>query len=364
MSKKYDLAVFIGRFQPFHRGHQMVIEEALEIANKVAIIIGSSNAPRSTRNPFTYEERVDMINDAFSDDEADRLYFAPVEDTLYNDQLWVKNVQDAVKNIQDQTYGGWAPAAKTTLFGRKKDHTSYYLNLFPQWSNEGISDHAPSVTIPRDATSIREDYFKYYMSSTSYWLKNRRGDWVETIHALPESTINFLEKFAHTDDFNDLVEEYRFIKRYKESWAQAPFPPTFVTVDAVVVQSGHLLLVKRKAKPGQGLWALPGGFLNQEETIQTGIIRELKEETKIKVPEPVLRGSIVDVSVFDAPHRSTRGRTITHAGLISLKAADQLPKVKRSDDAEDARWFPLTDVKRNMMYEDHYDIILNMVAKL
>jgi bifunctional NMN adenylyltransferase/nudix hydrolase len=80
------------------------------------------------------------------------------------------------------------------------------------------------------------------------------------------------------------------IEKYKESWKAAPFPPTFVTVDAVVVQSGHVLLVKRKAMPGAGLWALPGGFLNQEETLLDGAIRELKEETKIKVPVPVLKG--------------------------------------------------------------------------
>jgi bifunctional NMN adenylyltransferase/nudix hydrolase len=146
------------------------------------------------------------------------------------------------------------------------------------------------------------------------------------------------------------------VKKYKEAWKAAPFPPTFMTVDAVVVQSGHILLVKRGDMPGKGLWALPGGFLNQEETMLDGAIRELKEETKIKVPVPVLKGSIKESKTFDAPNRSSRGRTITQAFLIDL-GVGELPKVKGSDDAEKAFWVPFNQVKQEKMFEDHHAII-------
>jgi bifunctional NMN adenylyltransferase/nudix hydrolase len=149
------------------------------------------------------------------------------------------------------------------------------------------------------------------------------------------------------------------IEKYKEAWKAAPFPPTFMTVDAVVVQSGHILLVKRGDMPGKGLWALPGGFLNQGETMLDGAIRELKEETKIKVPVPVLKGSIKDSKTFDAPHRSQRGRTITQAFYIDLGFDERLPKVKGSDDAEKAFWVPLNEVvaQRDKFFEDHFHII-------
>ena len=153
-----------------------------------------------------------------------------------------------------------------------------------------------------------------------------------------------------------LRAEYQMIKKYKEAWKAAPFPPTFMTVDAVVVQSGHILLVKRGDMPGKGLWALPGGFLNQEETMLDGAIRELKEETKIKVPVPVLKGSIKGSKTFDAPNRSSRGRTITQAFFIDLGVGD-LPKVKGSDDAEKAFWVPFNKVKQEKMFEDHFAII-------
>jgi bifunctional NMN adenylyltransferase/nudix hydrolase len=58
--------------------------------------------------------------------------------------------------------------------------------------------------------------------------------------------------------FAQLKAEAEFIAGYRKAWS-APYPVTFVTVDAVVVHSGHLLLVRRRSEPGRGLWALPGG---------------------------------------------------------------------------------------------------------
>jgi bifunctional NMN adenylyltransferase/nudix hydrolase len=123
-----------------------------------------------------------------------------------------------------------------------------------------------------------------------------------------------------------------------------------------VIQSGHILLIQRDAAPGEGLWALPGGFLEQKEYIEDGVFRELREETKLKVPLPVLKGSVKKTHVFDKPDRSLRGRTITHAYLIEL-APGKLPPVKGSDDARRAKWVPIAALDRKVMFEDHYHII-------
>jgi bifunctional NMN adenylyltransferase/nudix hydrolase len=107
--------------------------------------------------------------------------------------------------------------------------------------------------------------------------------------------------------------------------------------------------------------ALPGGFLDANERLKTAVIRELREETRIKVPAPVLLGSITKTEVFDDPHRSARGRTVTHAYLIELKG-EKLPKVKGGDDASKAFWVPFADVKPEQMFEDHFHIIQAMVG--
>ncbi len=61
----------------------------------------------------------------------------------------------------------------------------------------------------------------------------------------------------------NVVAALTFIERYRAAWKDAPYPPTFVTTDAVVVHSGHLPLACLRAEPGKGLWALPGGFMSR-----------------------------------------------------------------------------------------------------
>jgi bifunctional NMN adenylyltransferase/nudix hydrolase len=106
------------------------------------------------------------------------------------------------------------------------------------------------------------------------------------------------------------------------------------------------------------LWALPGGYVNAntDKSVEDAAIRELREETLIKVPAPVLRGNIKDSRVFDAIDRSPRGRIITHAFKIVLPDGE-LPRVKGSDDAEKARWVPIAEVCSDECFEDHYEMV-------
>jgi bifunctional NMN adenylyltransferase/nudix hydrolase len=170
--------------------------------------------------------------------------------------------------------------------------------------------------------------------------------------------------FSSTDEYELLVDEYDFMRTYKKQWQEVPYPVIFTTTDAVVVQSGHILLVKRRSAPGCGLWALPGGFLKYDQPILDSMIRELREETKLRVPERILEGSIKAREVFDAPQRSLRGRTVTHAFYIQLPAG-KLSKVKGSSDASSAKWFPL-DEAFNMgenLFEDHLFIIKHFLGE-
>jgi bifunctional NMN adenylyltransferase/nudix hydrolase len=117
-------------------------------------------------------------------------------------------------------------------------------------------------------------------------------------------------------------------------------------------------MIRRRAEPGKGLLALPGGFLDAltDKSLEDAMIREVREETQLKVPAPVLRGNIVEAKVFDAIERSTRGRTITHAFHIKLPNGE-LPKVKGGSDATSAKWIPISKINPSECYEDHYEII-------
>jgi len=358
MSRNHDLAVFIGRFSPFHVGHHHVISQALQQADNVLVLVGSARSPRSYRVPFTFQERRDMIEGSFPREQRERIRVLPLEDSTYNDSRWIQNVQTLV--AQGAAMCGLDPAtAGVTLVGHSRDNTSYYLKLFPQW-------HSTEVPSFRDisGTNIRNSYFS---NMGHMWIRDadghRAGDLPQDAVVTPHVQ-RFLSIFLDTPGYKLIRDEYEFVLKYKASWAAAPYAPTFVTVDAIVVQSGHVLLVRRGAMPGKGQWVLPGGFINQNERIRDAVIRELREETQIKVPDPVLRGSIVAQDVFDDPNRSSRGRTITHAFLIKLRDDTSLPKVKGSDDADKAKWVAVSDLKPEDFFEDHWHIIQNMIARI
>lgn len=346
--RQYDLAVFIGRMQPLHNGHIRNIKHALSVADHVLVITGSANQPRTPKNPFTAQERSDMITGIFP---TDRVSVVGVED-YYPDALWLKNVQ-TVAHTHLINLGFEIFESNVAILGHKKDHTSFYLEQFPTWDFIEIG-HRVRANGERilDASVIREHYFA--------------GEFEAIVPDVPVEVLAFLDKFAKSINYKVLIEEQDYIKRYHKEWEPAPYPPTFVTTDAIVIQSGHVLLVKRRVAPGKGLWALPGGFVNQYERLEDGVIRELREETKLKIAARTLKSNIKHFEVFDAPNRSLRGRTITNAYLIDLGTAPKLPKVKGDDDAEEARWFPLdiVDAMGSVLFEDHKSIIQTMSAKM
>lgn len=342
MSKKYDTLVFIGRFQPIHNAHIEIIRRATELARQIVIIVGSANQPRTYKNPFTSHERELLIGNAVArvGNSDCSIRIEHNQDTIYNDQAWAVRVQSLVNKHT-------AGLPKTGIIGHSKDETSFYLKMFPQWEHEEVE-----LIEPLNATDIRDLYFRKDVNLR--FLQN----------VVPSATFKFLENFANTEDYRQIIREREFIAAYKKQFESLPYPPVFMTVDAVVMQAGHVLMIRRRSEPGKGLWALPGGFLNAntDRSLKDAMIRELREETGIKVPAPVIAGSIVRSKVFDAIDRSARGRTITEAFFVCLGATGELPKVKGQDDADKARWVPIAEIKSEECFEDHYEIIQHFLG--
>jgi bifunctional NMN adenylyltransferase/nudix hydrolase len=338
MSKKYDTLVLIGRFQPFHNAHLEIVKRATALCDKLIIVVGSSRQPRTYKNPFSFEERARMIREATMGLSL-QISIEPNIDTIYNDQAWAVRVQQIVAQ---HTKSG----ERVGIIGHKKDDSSFYLDMFPQWGYEDVE-----LVEFLSAVDVRDLYFKWTFNSN--FIKN----------VVPDSTYESLMAFRKTEEFAQIVREREFIAEHNKQYAGLRYPPIFSTADAVVICSGHVLMIKRRAEPGRGLWALPGGYVNAntDKSVEDAAIRELREETQIKVPAPVLRGSIVRSRVFDAIGRSPRGRIITHAFHIQLPDGE-LPRVKGSDDAEKARWVPIAEVQSEQCFEDHYEILQHFLG--
>lgn len=355
MTKQYDALVFCGRFQPFHLGHKAVIDRALELADEVIVVVGSSFQPRSTKNPFTFEERKAMIDAVYGNEsnyagaqgriKTPRVKVVPVMDYPYDDNAWVKVTQHVVNGALSTVWSDYPP--KVGLIGHSKDSSSYYLNIFPQWRNHVEVENVGAI----NATDIREDLFsnsKLFMSADK----------------MPKEALQQMsQSLLKGSWWPELKQEYEQIQNYKQSWASAPYAPTFVTTDAVITQSGYVLLVKRGGFPYKGCWALPGGYLDKGQFVEDNMIKELREETCIKVPAKVLKGSIRNRKIFDHPDRDPRGRTITHAFHIDLGfPSEKLPRVRGADDAVHAEWVPLSEVRSETIAFDHFHIIKSFIS--
>ena len=333
----FDYLVFIGRFQPFHVGHLAVIQTALAQSKQVILLIGSAKQARSTRNVFIFDERVQMVLSAFNLDDAARIHCVPLVDVLYNDTRWVKSVEQAVQSVT-----GDNPSLKIGLVGHYKDRSSYYLSLFPDWEPVSVPSYCGI-----SATPIRDAYLLGHLP---------------TLDIVPVSTLTVLQTFMQSVEYQKLQEEAHYIVEYKKSWASTPYPPTFVTVDAVVVHSNHVLLIERGGLPGRGLYALPGGFLDPDETLFNACLRELREETNVSLSDADWRAAYQSQQTFDEPNRSVRGRSITQGFYFRLDDALPLPQVLGGDDAKRAFWVPLSEVRSELMFEDHYAIIQELAV--
>ena len=135
------------------------------------------------------------------------------------------------------------------------------------------------------------------------------------------------------------------------------YPRAAQTADAVVFcrESGEweLLLIRRGDEPYKGCWALPGGFMNMDETFEDCARRELEEETTMKVD------GLRFVGLYDDPDRDPRGRVVTAAFLAFI---DRKPHVVGSDDAAEARWWKLTELPP--LAFDHHKVIAAAVKML
>ena len=336
--KNYDLVVFIGRFQPFHNSHLKTIKMACGFADNILVVVGSAFQPSTFKNPFRTQTVCDFVKDSTKD--LDSFIHVIGQEDIYGDVLWCKSVQEKAKDCL-VSLGKDPGDAKVGIIGCDKDDTTYYLKMFPQWD---------WIEVPifenLSATKIRELYF----------VEEPNLNFIQGV--LPELVLKHLDLSTNTGWHNQIVKERRVTENYKSKFAGLPYDPVFVTVDAVVFQSGHVLMVERKECPGEGLIALPGGFLNAatDKSLEDAMIRELREETRLKVPSPVLKGSVKKTHVFDTIDRSSRGRTITHAFNIVLPDGE-LPKVKGQSDAKRAFWRPLSEVRSEDCFEDHYQII-------
>ena len=128
------------------------------------------------------------------------------------------------------------------------------------------------------------------------------------------------------------------------------YPRPALTADVAVLRLEgipEILLVERRDSPFAGMWALPGGFMEIEESLEEAARRELMEETGIKA------GELIRYDTYDKPGRDPRGRTVTQVFVMIWK--ETMGKPMADSDANAVKWFDLTRLPQ--LAFDHAKII-------
>lgn len=136
-------------------------------------------------------------------------------------------------------------------------------------------------------------------------------------------------------------------------------PKISLTVDGVVfgydpTPKVSVLLVKRKYDPYKDLWAIPGGFVEQNESLEEAVYRELQEETGVKI------SYLEQLYTFGTPDRDPRGRVVSVA-YFGLVKPDSF-KVEAASDAKDVRWFDIKELPK--LAFDHTTVLDIAIQRL
>lgn len=334
---RFEWAVCIGRFQLFHDAQLALLREALALAPRVAVLVGSAHQARSPRNPFTYEERVEAIRLALPEDQRARVSFLPLRDA-YDQERWVQQARAAVARLTGSAN------ARVVLVGHRKDPTSDYLDDFAGW--------------PVHDVGRQGEVHGKALRAVLYTAGSLDVALAALASQVPASMLDFLRSWGQLPFLARLREEWAELAEEHDKWAGSPYPPVFVTVDALVRIDDEILLIRRGRAPGKGLLALPGGFIEQRETTYQSAVRELQEETGFELLPSEMRHALKGMRVFDHPDRSQRGRVITHAFYFDL--GERLrPEIAGSDDAAEARWVKIADLPslEEQFHDDHFHIL-------
>lgn len=247
--------LFLGRFQPFHNGHLSALKRAEQECGSVIVAVGSAQYGYYGDNPLTGSERMELISSVLRREISKPFYVVPVEDIQCYPR-YVSHIESLVPKF-DVVYTG--NEIVRSLFAEK----GYEV----RW----LDRQDISATMIRDRIVAGQPWDHLVPSEVSNFI---RGNGIEA--------------------------------RIKESYHvrdQRKMPT--LTVDAIIEYQGGIVLIERGHSPFKGKWALPGGHLVYNESLEDAVRCEVMEETGLILTD------LRQLGAYSYPQRDPRGHYVS-----------------------------------------------------
>lgn len=336
MPNSKQTVIFIkGTFQFLDEPHVSSIISAISECDYAVFAIEEADRPTSIYDPFNYAQRIAIILETLKDvKHVDKIEFTPIKTQGYDTEALQESVVKAVLAEID-----FLEEAHNTSF-------DYKLAGF----NDDIISALPAGTTAMKADVNLPDRFEEIKLIERYL---EEGSCLEPVAP-------FLMRFRNSHSYESLQKELMNKRAINAQYGTGPFH----TADAVCLYNGKVLVIHRGNSPFKDMMALPGGMVDAGENFQDASIRELIEETEISVngrrlTEDEIRNCIArdEPLTVDHPLRDPRGHYIAHAVVFDFSHYDSIPMVYGADDALDASWHDIGDLRPRRMAFDHFAIL-------
>ena len=372
--------VYIGRFQPFHKGHKAIVDLTVKMmkpGDTFTIIIGSADQQETERNPLSASQRKEMLSTEL---EGYPVTILTINDSPYNYDLWIECL--CAKML------GFKSATHDDFLEKQEDFIKGFSNICIV-GMENVEEYIDRIT--KYYTYAPTEHFNLGINSHIF----SELDTQASVHGSSIRTLACLEDRDHLENFysviKDLVDEKvlaylktvnfplivynAYIKgiNYAASTG-CKYNSCFMTVDNIVFDKflDQVLLIKRK---DNGKLAIPGGFAEPYMNMKDNALRELEEETSITAK--MLKDAFVKIdelepTLIDAPYRDPRSShkcNFVSAVYVWQSRVDALknfiPYIKAGDDAVDTVWLSkeeCEDLPAWRFHADHKKIICKLLG--
>ena len=372
--------VYIGRFQPFHKGHKAIVDLTVKMmkpGDTFTIIIGSADQQETERNPLSASQRKEMLSTEL---EGYPVTILTINDSPYNYDLWIERL--CAKML------GFKSATHEDFLEKQEDFIKGFSNICIV-GMENVEEYIDRIT--KYYTYAPTEHFNLGINSHVF----SELDTQASVHGSSIRTLACSEDRDHLENFysviKDLVDEkvLAYLKTvnfplivynaYIKGMDYAKltgckYNSCFMTVDNIVFDKflDQVLLIKRK---DNGKLAIPGGFAEPYMNMKDNALRELEEETSITAK--MLKDAFVKIdelepTLIDAPYRDPRSShkcNFVSAVYVWQSKVDALknfiPYVKAGDDAVDTVWLSkeeCEDLPAWRFHADHKKIICKLLG--